>query len=39
MDKQNQEFRGVTAEVLALAGDLRKGTIERVLGHSPSFLG
>jgi hypothetical protein len=39
MDKQNQQLRGVTADVLALASVLRKGTIERVLGMSDLELG
>ncbi len=40
MEKQNQQLRGVTAEVLALAREqLRKGTIERVLGMSDLELG
>ena len=32
MEKQNHQLRGVTADVLALVRELRKGTIERVLG-------
>ncbi len=39
MDEQNQQLRGVTADVLALASKLRKGTIERVLGMSDLELG
>ena len=39
MDKQNQQLREVTANVLTLAGELRKGTIERVLGMSDLELG
>src|ERR1700761_7834776 len=39
MDEQNQQLRGVTADVLALASELRKGTIERVLGMSDLELG
>ena len=39
MDEQNQQLRGVTADVLALAGELRKGTIERILGMSDLELG
>ena len=39
MDEQNQRLRGVTADVLALADELRKGTIERVLGMSDLELG
>ena len=39
MEKQNQQLRGVTADVLTLACELRKGTIERVLGMSDLELG
>ena len=39
MEKQNQQLRGITADVLALASELRKGTIERVLGMSDLELG
>ena len=39
MEKQNQQLRGVTAEVLALGNELRKGTIERVLGMSDLEFG
>jgi hypothetical protein len=39
MEKQNQQLRGVTADVLTLARELRKGTIERVLGMSDLELG
>jgi hypothetical protein len=39
MGKQNQQLREVTANVLTLAGELRKGTIERVLGMSDLELG
>ena len=39
MEKQNQQLRGVTADVLALARELRKGTIDRVLGMSDLELG
>ena len=39
MDEQNQQLRSVTAEILALASELRKGTIERVLGMSDLELG
>lgn len=39
MDNQNQQLRSVTADVLALASELRKGTIERVLGMSDLELG
>jgi hypothetical protein len=34
MDEQNQQLRLVTADILALASELREGTIERVLGMS-----
>ena len=39
MEELNQQLRGVTADVLALASELRKGTIERVLGMSDLELG
>jgi hypothetical protein len=39
MEAQNQQLRGVTADVLALASQLRKGTIERVLGMGDLELG
>jgi hypothetical protein len=39
MEKQNQQLRAVTADVLALAGELREGTIERALGMSDLELG
>jgi hypothetical protein len=39
MDKQNQQLRALTADVLALAGELREGTIERILGMSDLELG
>jgi len=39
MDEQNQQLREVTADVLALAGELRKRTIERVLEMSDLELG
>ena len=39
MEAQNQRLRAVTAEVLALAGELRKGSIERVMGMSDVELG
>ena len=39
MEKQNQQLRGVTADVLTLARELREGTIERVLGMSDIELG
>ena len=36
---RTSSFADVTADVLALAGELRKGTIERVLGMSDLELG
>lgn len=39
MEAQNGHLRAVTADVLALARELRKGTIERVLGMSDTELG
>jgi len=39
METQNGHLRAVTADVLALARELRKGTIERVLGMSDVELG
>ena len=39
MDEQNQRLRGVTADVLVLTGELRTGSIERVLGMSDLELG
>ena len=39
MEAQNQQLRAVTADVLALAAELRKGTIERVMGMSDLELG
>jgi hypothetical protein len=39
MEKQNQQLRDVTTDVLALAAELRKGTIERILGMSDLELG
>jgi len=39
MDTQNQQLRALTADVLALASELREGTIERVLGMSDLELG
>jgi len=39
MEAQNKHLRAVTADVLALATELRKGTIERVLGMSDLELG
>ena len=39
MAAQNGHLRAVTADVLALAGELRKGTTERVMGMSDVELG
>lgn len=39
MEAQNVRLRAVTADVLALAGELRTGTIERVMGMSDVELG
>ncbi len=39
MDTQNQQLRDITKAVLDLAGDLRKGTINKVLGMSDLELG
>ena len=39
MEEQNRRLRAVTVDVLALARELRKGTIERVLGMSDAELG
>jgi hypothetical protein len=39
MEKQNRQLRDVTADVLALAAELRKGTIERVLDMTDLELG
>ncbi len=39
MEAQNGHLRSVTVDVLALARELRKGTIERVLGMSDVELG
>ena len=39
MDNQNRQLRDITADVLALAGELRNGAIERVLGMSDIELG
>ena len=39
MATQNQQLRDVTADVLTLARELRKGTIEQVLGMSDEELG
>ncbi len=34
MEEQNRQLRAVTMEVLALAGKLRKGSIDRIMGMS-----
>lgn len=39
MEAQNGRLRALTADVLALASELRKGTIERVMGMSDLELG
>jgi len=39
IDSQNQRLRDATKAVLDLAGELRKGTIDRVLGMSDLELG
>jgi len=39
MEAQNGHLRAATEDVLALAGELRKGTIERVMGMSDVELG
>lgn len=39
MEEQNRQLRGVTMEVLALARELRKGTIDRIIGMSDLELG
>jgi len=39
MEAQNGHLRAVTADVLALGRELRKGTIERVMGMSDVELG
>jgi hypothetical protein len=39
MDNQNRQLRAVVADVLALAGELRNGAIERILGMSDLELG
>lgn len=39
MEAQNQQLHAATADVLALASELRKGTIERVIGMSDLELG
>jgi len=39
METQNQQLRAVTADVLTLAAELRRGTIERVLDMTDLELG
>ncbi len=39
MEAQNGQLRATTADVLALASELRKGTIERVINMSDVELG
>ncbi len=39
MEAQNGHLRPATADILALASELRKGTIERVMGMSDVELG
>ena len=39
MEEQNRRLRAVTVDVLALARELRKGTVERVLGMNDVELG
>jgi hypothetical protein len=39
MEEQNRQLRAVTMEVLALAGKLRKGSIDRIIGMSDLELG
>jgi transketolase N-terminal domain/subunit len=39
MEAQNGHLRTATTNILALAGELRKGTIERVMGMSDVELG
>jgi hypothetical protein len=39
MDTQNQQLREITKAVLDLVGELRKGTINKVLGMSDLALG
>jgi hypothetical protein len=39
MEAQNQQLQAATADVLALASELRKGTIERVMNMSDLELG
>jgi len=39
IEEQNRQLRTVTAEVLALICELRKGTIDRIMGVSDIELG
>ncbi|MGH7078287.1 MAG: hypothetical protein ACREFU_09330 [Acetobacteraceae bacterium] len=39
MEKQNQQLRAVTQEVLALGSELRNGTIDRIISMSDIELG
>ena len=39
MEQQNRKLRAVTMEVLALAGELRKGSIDRIMEMSDFELG
>lgn len=39
LEEQNRRLRQVTAEVLALAAELRKGTIDRIMAMSDLELG
>lgn len=39
MEEQNQQLRIVTAEVLVLARELRRGTIDRIMGMNDAELG
>lgn len=39
MEEQNRQLRAVTMEVLALAGELRKGSIDHIMGTSDLELG
>ncbi len=39
MEEQNRQLRAVTMEVLAIAGKLRKGSIDRIMGMSDLELG
>ncbi len=39
MDNQNQQLQLLTADILVLASELRKGTFQRLLGMSDLELG